>query len=339
MEPVVPSFRFAAGFAVPVRHLRHFLVMLMVGAAFPALFSGCGEQKQMLSISSGGTGGVYYPLGGGFANQLTNRLSGFQVTSEVTGGSIDNLKLVGSARSDLGFSMADAAWDAFNGRDKFEGGKLPVRTLAVLYPNRMHVVTTARGGIAAMGDLRGRRVSVGSPGSATEVMALRVLDAYGLRDAINRERLSVAESVNALKDGKIDAFFWSGGLPTAAVTDLAATPGIRIRLIDHAEAVEKMNAHYGPLYSASAIPKDVYPGMQSDNRNATVWNILFANQDMPEELAYNIVKTLFEHKQELVAIHKEAGHIALENQTVKLSPIPFHSGALRYYREKGLKVD
>lgn len=301
--------------------------------------SGCGERKKMLSIGSGGTGGVYYPLGGGFANLLSARLTGYQVTSEVTGGSVDNLKLIGSARADIGFAMADAAWDAFNGRDKFEGGKLPVRTLAVLYPNRMHAVTVEGAGIAAMQDLKGKRVSVGSPGSATEVMALRVLEAYGLQDAITRERLSVAESVNAIKDRKIDAFFWAGGLPTAAVTDLAATPRTKLHLLDHAEAVHKMNAKYGPLYGASTISKDVYPGVARDNLNATVWNVLIANRDMPDSLAYDIVKILFEHTPELVTVHKEAANIALQNQAGKLVPIPFHPGAARYFREKGLAVE
>lgn len=293
----------------------------------------------MLSIGSGGTGGVYYPLGGGFANLLSTQLPGYQVTSEVTGGSVDNLKLVGSARADIGFAMADAAWDAYNGRDKFEAGKLPVRTLAVLYPNRMHAVTVEGAGIAGMQDLKGKRVSVGSPGSATEVMALRVLEAYGLQDAITRERLSVAESVNAIKDRKIDAFFWAGGLPTAAVTDLAVTPGAKLRLIDHADAVDKMNAKYGPLYSASTIPKDVYPGMLRDNQNATVWNILIVNRDMPDSLAHDIVKILFEHTPELVTVHKEAANIALQNQAGKLIPIPFHPGAVRYFRDKGLAVE
>jgi TRAP transporter TAXI family solute receptor len=319
--------------------LRHAAMWLILGAVPPALLCGCGEHKQMLSVVSGGTGGVYYPLGGGLANLLTGHLPGYQVTSEVTGGSVDNLKLTGSGRADIGFSMVDAAWDAFNGRGKFEGGKLPVRTLAVLYPNRMHAVTVKASGITTMQDLKGRRVSVGSPGSATEIMALRVLEAYGLLVSIKRERLSVAESVNAMKDGKIDAFFWAGGLPTAAVTDLAATPGVTIRFIDHADAVPKMNAKYGPLYSVSTIPASTYPGMQVDNRNATVWNILFVHQEMPEQIAYDVAKALFENKRELVVVHKEADHIALENQAGSLSPIPFHPGALRYYREQGVKTE
>ncbi len=329
-RPVFSSFRFPIWRAAA-------LLMICACAGLP--LSGCGEQKKMLSIGSGGTGGVYYPLGGGLANVLSKHLPGYQVTSEVTGGSVDNLKLVGTNRADIGFSMVDAAWDAHNGSDKFNGGKLPVRTLAVLYPNRMHAVTVDGTGIAGMQDLKGRRISVGSPGSATEIMALRILEAYGLQDAVTRERLSVAESVNAMKDRKIDAFFWTGGLPTAAVTDLAATPGMSIRFIDHADAVSRMNAKYGPLYSETVISRDVYPGMPRDNRNATVWNILVASQDMPEALAYDVVKALFDYRQDLVTVHKEAEHIALSNQSGKLSPVPFHPGALRYYREKGVQVE
>jgi uncharacterized protein len=303
------------------------------------LLAGCGEQKKMLSIGSGGTGGVYYPLGGGLANILSANLPGYQVTAEVTGGSIDNLKLVGSNRGDIAFSMVDVAWDAYGGKDKFQDGKLAVRTLAVLYPNRTHVVTVEGTGIQSMQDLKGKRVSLGSPGSASEVLALRVLQSYGLLKTVTRERLSVAESVNAMKDRKIDAFFWVGGLPTAAVSDLASTPGTRIRFLDHAEVAAKLNATYGPMYAETLIPKDVYAGMRADSRNLTVWNILVVAQSMPEALAYDIVKVLFEQKQALVAVHKEAEHINLSNQSGKFSPVPFHPGALRYYREKGVQIE
>jgi TRAP transporter TAXI family solute receptor len=303
------------------------------------LAAGCGEPQKMMSIATGGTGGVYYPLGGALANLLSTALPGYQVTSEVTGGSLDNLKLVSAGRADLGFSMVDAAWDALNGRGRFEGESLPIRTLAVLYPNRMHAVTVEGSGIRDMRDLAGRRVSVGSPGSATELMALRVLDAYSLTDSLSRERLSVAESVNVIKDRKIDAFFWAGGVPTAAITDLAATPGTRIRLLDHAEAVRRMNETYGPLYSEGQIAKDVYPGMQRESHNATVWNVLFVSDRMDEQLAHQIAQTVFERRDALVAVHKEAEEISLENQTRRLSPIPFHPGTVRYLRERGMSPE
>jgi TRAP transporter TAXI family solute receptor len=296
---------------------------------------------QNISIATGGTGGVYYPMGGGIAAALSKYVPGMQATAEVTGGSVDNLKLIDSGKPYVGFSMTDAAQDAFRGEDKFKGHKVPLRTLAVLYPNRMHVVSVEGKGIAKFADLKGKRVSTGSPGSATEVMAFRLIEAAGLdKDKdLKRERLGAAESVNALKDGKIDAFFWVGGLPTAAVQDLANTPGTKIRMIDHADLVPVMNKKYGNLYVEDTIAKSVYHGMDADNRQATVMNILVAHEKMDEKTAYNIVKTLFEKKADLVAVHKEAENFKLENQKNAATPIPFHPGAIKYLAEKGVKLN
>src|ERR1044071_6352855 len=163
---------------------------------------GAYAQQKTMSIGTGGTGSVYYPLGGAIANVLSKALPNVQATAEVTGGSVDNLKLIGAGKSELGFTMADAALDALNGEDKFKSGKLPLQALLVVYPNRMHVVTVEGTGINTMADLKGKRVSTGSPGGATEVRAFRVIEAAGLdKDKdMKRERLGVAESVNAIKD-------------------------------------------------------------------------------------------------------------------------------------------
>ena len=295
-------------------------------------------QQRAISIATGGTGGVYYPLGGGLANVLSKTIPGLQATAEVTGGSVDNLKLINSGNSELAFSMVDAALDAYKGQDKFKGTEVPVRTLMVLYPNQMHVVTIEGTGIEKMADLKGKRVSTGSGGSATEVMAFRVIEAAGLdKDKdMKRERLGVAESVNAVKDRKIDAFFWVGGIPTAAVTDLAATPGLKIKLIDHGDLAEKMNAKYGKLYSSSKIKAGSYPGYDKDNSITDVWNLIVTGDKMSNEDAYAIVKTLVEKKADIVAVHKEAESFSLDNQVQERSPIPFHPGALKYFKEKGI---
>jgi TRAP transporter TAXI family solute receptor len=310
----------------------------LFAAALAIAGGGAMAQQKTMSIGTGGTGGVYYPLGGAIANVLSKALPNTQATAEVTGGSVDNLKLIASGQSELGFSMADAAADAFKGEDKFKGGKVALQTLLVVYPNRMHVVTVEGSGINNMADLKGKRVSTGSPGSATEVMAFRVIEAAGIdKDKdMKRERLGVAESVNAIKDRKIDAFFWVGGLPTAAVTDLAATPGMKIKLIDHADLVDKMNAKYGKLYSAGKIPSSVYPGMDKDNANTEVWNIIVTGAKMSDADAYNIVKTLVEKKADIVAVHKEAESFSLDNQIQERSPVPFHPGALKYFKERGV---
>jgi TRAP transporter TAXI family solute receptor len=306
-----------------------------------ALVLAAGAQAQNLSIATGGTGGVYYPLGGGMAAVLSKYVNGMQATAEVTGGSVANLQLISTAKPYVALTMADATLDAYKGEDKFKGKAVPVRTLMILYPNRMHVVTIEGTGIIRMNDLKGKRVSTGSGGSATEVMAFRVIEAAGLdKDKdMRRERLGVAESVNALKDRKIDAFFWVGGLPTAAVTDLANSPGVRIKMIDHAHLVPAMNQKYGNLYVKDTIGKDIYKGMDKDNAQATVMNLLVAHEKMDDKTAYNIVKAVFDHRDELIRAHKEAENIKLDSQKAESSPIPWHPGALKYFAEKGVKIN
>ncbi len=313
---------------------------ISLASAIVALGGAALAQSMNIAIATGGTGGVYYPLGGGMANVLSKYVPGVQATARVTGGSVDNLRLLHSGQSEVGLVMVDAALDALKGQDKFKGSPVAVRTLMVLYPNRMHVVSVEGTGVTTMASLKGKRVSTGSPGSATEVMAFRVIEAAGLhRDKdMRRERLGVAESVNALKDRRIDAFFWVGGLPTAAVTDLGATPGVKIALIDHADVVDKMNAKYGSIYSSGVIPAKTYPGQTKDNAIAVVQNILVANASMPDKVAYDIVRTFIERQKELVAVHSEAASITLDNQLRKNSPIPWHPGAERYLKERGVKM-
>jgi TRAP transporter TAXI family solute receptor len=315
--------------------------LLRVGLAIAALAFAAFAIGQNISIGTGGTGGVYYPMGGGLAAMLSKYVPGMEATAEVTGGSVDNLKLIGTGKPYIGFTMADAGLDAFKGEDKFKGNKVALRTLMVLYPNRMHVVSVEGRGIAKMADLKGKRVSTGSPGSATEVMAFRLIEAAGLdKDKdLKRERLGVAESVNAIKDGKIDAFFWVGGLPTAGVTDLANTPGTKLKMVDHADAVAAMNKKYGNLYIEDVIPKDVYRGMDTDNKQATVMNILVAHESMDDKTAYNIVKTIFDKRDDLIAVHKEAINFKLESQKAAATPIPFHPGAAKYFAERGIKLN
>jgi len=321
--------------------LERILKGAVVAAAAAALCGGAAvAQPKTISIGTGGTGGVYYPLGGAMANVLTKYLPGVQATAEVTGGSVDNLKLIGSQQSEVALVMVDAALDALKGEDKFKGNPVEVRTLMVLYPNRMHVVTVEGTGINKMSDLKGKRVSTGSPGSATEVMAFRVIEAAGLdKDKdMTRERLGVAESTNAIKDRKIDAYFWVGGLPTAAVTDLGATPGTKIKLIDHSDVVDKMNAKYGSIYTAGIIPAKTYPGQDTDNKISVVQNILVANAKMPDKTAYDIVKTLYEKRADVALAHGEARAIVLETQNKQNTTIPWHPGALKYFTEAGAKM-
>ena len=304
-----------------------------------SLPSAWAQKTVRLSIATGGTGGVYYPMGGGLANIISKYIPYTDATAEVTTASVDNCRLVSAGKAELAFIMADTGWDAYQGRAQFKE-KIPLRTVAVLYPNNMHVVTVEGKGIEKVTDLKGKRVSTGAPGSGTEIMALRVIEAFGLDPTkdMKRDKLSVSESAGALKDGKIDAFFWVGGLPTAAVIDLGATPGVKMKLITHADAVPKMRETYGPIYVKGIIPAKTYPGQTVDIPIAVVWNLLVCHENMKEDLVHEIVKTLFDHKQELAASHREASNLSLEYQAGGGSPIPLHPGAIRYFAEKGVKI-
>jgi TRAP transporter TAXI family solute receptor len=308
-----------------------------------ALLAGAAQaqDKVMISITTGPTGGVYYPLGGGIANILSKYVPGYAANAESTAGSVANLQLMTQGKTNLALSMADAAWDGYKAQGKFSGGAVPVRTLMVAYPNRMHVVTVEGRGINSFADLKGKRVSTGAPNSATELMTQRLLEAYGMdwSKDIRRERLTPEKSAEAIKDNKLDAFFFVVGIPTSSVTDLAATPNTKIKLIDHADAVEKMVAKHGPLYVRDVIPTGSYPGQDKPNAVATVQNLLVAHKDMPDQVAYNILKTIFDKKAELIQVHKEAANFDVKHQSKAGGTIPYHPGAVKYFAEKGIKLD
>ena len=303
-----------------------------------ALASGCsGTQTRFLSVATGGTGGVYYPYGGAVARLISEKIPNTQATAEVTGASVDNLKLLQVGKVDLAFTLADTLAEAVNGRGPFKatGAVGSVRTLAVLYTNYTHVVVRANLGIKSVADLKGRTVSVGAPGSGTELVADRVLTAAGLdpRKDITRHALGVAESVGAIKDGKVDAFFWSGGLPTASVQDLAATPGVSVALLGHEGLLPFLQRDYGTdLYSLAVIPAGTYRGLETDTGTVGVKNLLVASSSLDDALVQAIVKVLFENKEALVAAHPEARHLERPS-TFEGVPAPYHPGAIAYYKK------
>jgi TRAP transporter TAXI family solute receptor len=294
--------------------------------------------KLRLVIATGGTGGVFYPFGGGLARVLTAKAKDVEMTAEVTGGSVDNMKLVNAQEADLGFSTMDSAFDAIRGQASYaDTGPIPACALAVLYQSYVHVVAAEASGAKSIADLEAKRVSVGSAGSSTEAAADRILAAAGIdpRRGIRRDNLSVAESAGALRDEKVDAFFWIGGTPTAAVTDLATTSRQRLLFLDAASYVESMRAASGPVYERMILPKGTYPGQDADVPGVGVSNVLFVNARMPEELARRLLAALFDNLDEIRRIHPEAATLSLEG-AARGSAIPFHPGAVRYYEEKGV---
>jgi uncharacterized protein len=294
--------------------------------------------KLRLVIGTGGTGGVFFPYGGGIARILTEKMGNTEVTAEVTGGSVDNMKLIHSSDADLGMSTIDSAYNATQGVGAYQDtGKISACTIATLYTSFFHVVALDDSGINTIADMKGKRISVGSAGSSTEGLADRALEAAGLnpKTDITRDNLSVAESVSAIKDRKIDAFFWIGGLPTAAVTDLASTSGLKVKFLDTTSILEPLRSKYGPVYTPFVIPAGTYPGFDTEMQGIGIGNILFVNADMSEELVQRILTTLFDNTEEVRKLHPEAEKFSLESAAIG-SSIPYHPGAIKFYQAQGV---
>lgn len=291
---------------------------------------------QELSIATGGTGGVYYPYGGGLAELINRHVEGATATAEVTGASVENMALIARGDSDIALALADTVAQAYAGTGAFEGRRIAeLRTLAAIYPNAIHLVTLADSGVQTLADLRGRKVSVGAPGSGTEVNARALLEANGITyDDFEPQRLNFNETADALRDGAIAAGFWSVGPPTSSILNLAATRAIRIVPISDEEFARGQAAD--PVFARYTIRAGLYDGV-GDTQTISIPNALVVHADMDEDLAYRITRALFEHVGELIAIHPAANDTTVEF-TLGSSPIPLHPGALRYYEETGAAV-
>jgi uncharacterized protein len=300
-------------------------------------FARAHGAKLRLSIATGQVGGTYYILGGALAKVITEHIPNVEATAEMTGATGDNLKLLRSGQVDVGYVIGSTLLDAYRGEGTFRAfGRVPVRALAVLYLQPMHVVTLTRSGIARVADLRGRTVSVGVAGSGTEDIALRMMDAAGLTAKnVRLEHLGPAQSIDALKDGKIDACFISAGVPTAAVSELAASVGRAMRLVPSDDLLPALRAPGGDnQFSLEIVGAGTYAQQESDVSMLAVASLLVVDQAMSETLAYEITRVLFEQRAEQAAIHPIAKGFLPERAVVG-SPIPFHAGAVRYYREVG----
>ena len=288
-----------------------------------------------LNIVTGGTGAVYIVYGAGLA-ELLNKKLGTAASAQSTTASVDNMKLIRDGKADVAFTLADTAFDAVNGRGSFASPEKPAdaKALAVLYSNLTHLVVKESGGINAVPDLKGKRVSVGSAGSGTEIIANRTLESYGIDPAkdISRERLGAQDSANALRDGKVDAFFFSGGLPVPAVLDLAT--GTKIKMLDLADSISKMSAKYGNFYFPIKIPKSTY-NTAADVTVSGVANLLVVPSSFDPALAQAILATMFDNKADLVKVHNAANDLSLESAVLG-SPIDYHQGAIDFYKSKGV---
>jgi TRAP transporter TAXI family solute receptor len=305
------------------------LVALSFGA--PAL------AQEQLSIATGGTGGVYYPMGGGLAEIINAHVDGYSATAEVTGASVENMGLIATGDADVAIGLADTVYQAYSGTGRFEGQQLPmVRGLASLYANMVHIVTLEGSGISSLDDLRGKRVSVGAPGSGTEVNTAAILEANGITyDDIEEQRLNFNETADALGNGDIDAGFWSVGAPTSSILNLATTQDIAIIEMTAAQLEAAMGA--SATFAVTTLAGGTYNGVDDDVTVLGIPNVLTVSSEMSDDLAYAITSAMFENIAELRAVHPAANQTTVE-LTLSATPVPLHPGAIRYFEEIGADI-
>lgn len=288
-----------------------------------------------ISIGTGGTGGTYYPYGGAMAKIFNEKVPGCQATAEVTAASVENVRLVVAGQADMGLIMNDVAHQAITGTGPFKE-KQDIRTLFAMYPNVFHAVTLAEYPIKTFSDLKGKRVSVGAPGSGTETQTKLTLDALGMKfDDFTVHRLSFAENTSALRDKIIDVGCWSVGPPTSSIMDLATTH--KIRIISMTDEEQKKVAEKYPFYVPYTLRAGTYQGQDENVRTTAVWNSVIVSAKMPEDVAYTLVKAVFDNVQMLIDVYKGAKDTTPEN-TIESAVAPLHPGAVKYLKEKGLKV-
>lgn len=320
---------------------RTMISLLGTGAALSSISLPARAETRYLVVGTGGTGGVFYPYGGGLAQLLSKKLPDTQATAEVTGGSVDNVKLLGAGESQIGFSTMDSAFDGMKGEAAYkDAGPQAIASLAILYPSVLHVVASKSSGIKSIADIKGKRASVGSAGSSTESIADRVMAAAGLDPMkdVTRDNLGVAESVNALKDGKIDVFFWIGGVPTPAVKDLVSTNGGEVVFIETGDLAAKLDQTYPNVYIPTTLKAGAYAGVDSDLPVLGVDNVLLVPRSLDGALVKEVLTAIFDNLPEVQAIHPVAKRLGLESAS-RPSAVPYHPAAVEFYTSRGVKMN
>ena len=328
---------------------RPLLVGLLVTSLTAFALAGCGGRQEdagtaaeegsceagsgRITIATGNSTGVYYVLGGGLA-QVISKNTDLKASAAETGASVQNIQQLVAGDYDVAFSLADTAADAVAGEADFEGKPADVRALSRLYLNATHVVARTDAGIKSVADMKGKVVSTGSPKSGTEVIANRLIEAAGLDPAadVDAQRLDLTKTIDGMKDGRIDALVWSGGLPTPAITDLFRSLGDKVEFVDVMPLLPKMQ-EVNSIYAEGTIPLDTYQ-TPADVKTIVVPNVLLVNADMADSRACALTKVLFEHKADLEKVHPSAADIT-EEQATDIDPIKMHPGAEKALEELG----
>ena len=301
---------------------------LVIGMISPGL-----AQQAKLILATGGTAGTYYPFGGAMAKIWNNKIPEVNVTAQATGASVENIRLVDKKEAELALVQSDTIDFAYNGKEAFKEKLTQMSAIAVLYPEVIQIVARGDGNIRTFTDLKGLKVGVGAPGSGTEANFRQLLDVYGMtKDDVKGQYLSFSESAEQFKDRHIDAFFVVAGVPNAAIMDVAVMQSIRIVSIPD-DKVAQLTKKY-PFLSPATIPVNTYKNQSAEVKTIAVNAVLIASTSLKEDLVYKMTKALFDNQTELAAAHAKGKELSLKVAVSGVS-IPFHPGAVKYFKEKG----
>jgi len=301
---------------------------LVIGMISPGL-----AQQAKLILATGGTAGTYYPFGGAMAKIWNNKIPEVNVTAQATGASVENIRLVDKKEAELALVQSDTIDFAYNGKEAFKEKLTQMSAIAVLYPEVIQIVARGDGNIRTFADLKGLKVGVGAPGSGTEANFRQLLDVYGMtKDDVKGQYLSFSESAEQFKDRHIDAFFVVAGVPNAAIMDVAVMQSIRIVSIPD-DKVAQLTKKY-PFLSPATIPVNTYKNQSAEVKTIAVNAVLIASTSLKEDLVYKMTKALFDNQTELAAAHAKGKELSLKVAVSGVS-IPFHPGAVKYFKEKG----
>ena len=287
-----------------------------------------------LVLATGGTAGTYYPFGGAMAKIWNSKVKDMNVTAQTTGASAENVRLINKKEVELALVQSDTLDFAFNAKEAFKEPLKGMSTIAVLYPEIIQVVVGAASPIKSIADLKGKKVGVGAPGSGTEANFRQLLDAYGMKkEDVNAQFLSFSESAEAYKDKHIDAFIVTAGIPNAGIMDVATQNEIRILDVP-ADIIAKLTQKY-PFLAGAKVPANTYKGQTAEVSTVAVTAVLIAGSQLKEDMVYNLTKALFENQADLAAAHAKGKELNIQTAAKGVS-IPFHPGAVKYYKEKGV---
>jgi len=284
-----------------------------------------------LTIGTGNTTGVFYQLGAAYADLINQHLAGFDATAAPSGGSVDNLQRLGTGDVDVAFTLAVVADDAYQGINLWASQPQPLRALAHTYDNYEHVIVRVDSGITTVAGLKGHKISLGSPNSGSDLLGRRLLSAAGLDPArdVTVVSMSLPQTTAAILDGSIHAMIWSGGLPTPGIKNMFQKADGAVQFVKIQDMPDKINEAYPNLLGKSTIPKDAY-GLTADVPTLTDANLIVVHADMPDDLAYQLTKLVFDFHGELVQVTPAAAAIRRDMGSMT-EPVPLHPGAQRFY--------